>query len=99
MTAETVDVADEHVMPGRCSVHGEELLTHKRAGYRFYGTPIATVCPNPEHTDADRERCRFCGGPLIEPGTPRWSTSDRRQFCSSADRLRHHRAKARGEIS
>ena len=79
------------VEPGRCAIHGDELLTHKRAGYRHYGAPVAVVCPNPEHTDNDRERCRYCGGPLVPPGTPRWTVSERRQFCSPADRLRYFR--------
>lgn len=89
------DVADGRqpgdVIPGRCAIHGDELLTHKRAGYRHYGAPVAVVCPNPEHTDNDRERCRYCGGPLVPAGTPRWTVSERRQFCTPADRLRYFR--------
>lgn len=80
------------VIPGRCAVHGAILITHKLAGYRHYGQPVAVVCPHPEHTDNDRERCCWCGGPLVEPGTPRWSVSERRQFCSANHRLKHHRA-------
>lgn len=95
--AADIDVAeaavDGTVSPGTCSVHGLELVTHRRAGYRRYGAEIAVVCPDPEHQDADRDRCRWCGGPLVPPGVPRWSVSDRRTFCSSNHRLKAHRAK------
>jgi hypothetical protein len=96
MTADVVEtvVDPPALQPGTCSAHGLELITHEAAGFRryYYGDPPAIVCPDPDHTDADRERCRWCGGPLIPPGVPRWSVSERRQYCSANHRLKAFRA-------
>jgi hypothetical protein len=84
------------VSPGRCSDHPTtDLITHAEAGIRWYGRTIAVVCPDPHHRPGAPERCRWCGGPLVPPGTPAWQVSDRREYCSSNHRLRAFRARAR----
>ena len=83
------------VSPGTCSIHGLELVTHRRAGFRWWGEDPETVCPDPEHTDADRERCRWCGGQLVPAGTPHWQVSSRRAYCLPLHRLQAFRARAR----
>lgn len=93
LTAATVDVE-----PGYCSEHpNQELVTARQAGYRVYGVSPATFCIDPTHTDNDRQRCRWCGGLLIVPGTPRWAVSERRAYCSANHRLKAHRARPRGD--
>ena len=79
--------------PGRCNVHGERLITHKRAGLRWYGDQQpAVVCPVDHGEDpTDRERCTYCGGRLIPVDWPRWRTTDRRAFCSDLCRNYNHR--------
>ena len=93
---ETIAAAAAAVSPGHCSDHpGLELVTHKAAGIAWYGQPIAVVCPDLHHRPGPCERCRWCGGPLVPPGTPRWQTSERREYCSSNHRLQAFRARAR----
>lgn len=83
--------------PGYCAEHPNQVLVkHAQAGNGrgryWYGledpATVCVLCP----TDDD-ERCRWCGGPLYPPPAPPvWQRSTRRSFCSSADRLRAHRA-------
>lgn len=83
-------------IPGRCGEHpNQRLVTHQRAGFRRYGADVEVVCPDPAHGDNGRERCRWCGGPLVEPGTPRWTVSDRREYCTPNHRLRAFRSRPR----
>lgn len=85
---------DPGVTPGYCSIHtNQRLVTHRAAGLRAYGTTVATVCPDPSHGYLDRERCRWCGGPLIQPTERRSSVSPRREYCSALHRLHAHRAR------
>lgn len=99
MVAETAEAGQVAAFqPGTCGVHGLELVTPKAAGYRnrsWYQPDPATVCPDPEHTDNDRDRCRWCGGPLVAPGQPRWNTSERREYCIPNHRLKAFRARER----
>ena len=90
-----VDESSVVFRPGYCAVHGLELVNHRRAGYRWWGRDPETVCPDPEHTDGDRERCRWCGGQLIPPGMPHWQVSTRREYCLPLHRLQAFRARAR----
>lgn len=84
-------VAD--VAPGYCSIHpNQRLVSHRRAGIRWYGhEDPETVCPMPHDELGDRDRCRYCGGPLAAPGTPTWQLSPRRAFCTPNHRLRAFR--------
>lgn len=82
-------------VPGTCSVHGQELVDERRLGIRGYGPQRPVSCPDPSHTDLDRDRCRWCGGPLIPPGVSRWHVSSSKLYCTDADRLRAFRANRR----
>lgn len=103
MVAEPVPetVAADPPAPGYCSIHpNEQLVTAKVAGLRTYwygyGPAPAVVCPAASHNDADRERCRWCGGPLfpeLVAGTrAHWQLSSRRLFCSPNHRLKAFRS-------
>lgn len=99
-TFDQIDVADElgpTVAPGYCSEHpNHELVTHRRAGLRRYALEDpATVCTSAGHdVDVDgRERCRWCGGRLFEPGVRDWQRSPRRSFCKPHHRLLAFRAR------
>jgi hypothetical protein len=82
------------VRPGYCADHpNQRLVTHRSFGIRRYGAVVETVCPHPDHELEDRERCRWCGGPLIAPGTPPWQVSDRRVYCTDNHRLQAFRAR------
>jgi len=84
----------EHV-PGYCADHPtQRLITHRAAGLRWYGEDPATVCQG-DHPADEADRCLWCGGPLYTDPTPYWRRRTRRAFCSSADRLRAHRAAKR----
>lgn len=87
------------VSPGYCSLHpNQRLASHHAVGLRWYGADDPAVCcamPDQDHPDGSRERCRWCGGPLIPPGVPRWQRSDRIEYCKPSDRLRAFRARAR----
>lgn len=98
MTGRAVATPDEDAVsvPGRCGEHpNQRLVTRERAGFRRYGSDVAVVCPDPAHDDNDRERCRWCGGLLVEPATPRWTVSERREYCTPNHRLRAFRARPR----
>jgi len=97
------EAADRTAPPGWCSEHpGHELMTHRAAdgnrGRYYYGLEDkATVCQHPDHRvngrdQHDRERCRWCGGPLIPPGTQPWHVSPRRAYCKPNHRLLAYRA-------
>lgn len=83
------------VAPGYCADHpNQRLVTHRAAGLRSYGTRNEVVCPDPAHGYTDRERCRWCGGPLVDPAeTTR--RSPRRAYCSPLHRLHAFRSKQR----
>jgi hypothetical protein len=90
------------VRPGYCSVHpNQRLVSHRQAGIQWWGSDDPkTVCVMPHdelgaHELGARERCRYCGGPLVEPGTPSWQVSPRRAFCSPNHRLRAFRGSKR----
>jgi hypothetical protein len=85
---------DGERVPGYCADHpNQRLVTHRAAGIQWWHAPVETICPSPDHSLDERERCRYCGGRLYPAGTPLWSMSVRRTFCSDADRLRAFRAK------
>jgi hypothetical protein len=99
MTAETVAPDPERgVSPGTCSEHGRELVDHRSAGLRWFAfEDPATVCPAADHPELERERCRWCGGPLFDLTLARWRQSDRRTYCKPLCRLHAHRARIRAE--
>ena len=79
--------------PGACAVHGYELVDHRHARIRWPYLDVRTVCPATSgHTLDDRDRCRWCGGPLYPIGSDWRASSPRRAFCSSRCRVRAHRA-------
>ncbi len=92
--AETIDV-DATVSPGYCSQHPElELVTHKRAGLRWYShDDPATVCPSSDHDQRDQDRCRWCGETVADPDRPTWARSARRAYCTPHHRLLAFRAR------
>jgi len=84
------------VKPGYCSDHtNQRLVSHHAVGLQRYGPDVETVCPNRDHDDNDRERCRYCGERLIAEGTPAWKVSDRREFCKPNHRLRAFRERTK----
>jgi hypothetical protein len=84
---------DAPVTPGYCADHpNQRLVTHRAAGLRAYGTTVATICPNADHDYVDRERCRWCGGPLVSPIERRSAVSPHRAYCSPLHRLRAFRS-------
>jgi len=93
---ETATTRSSPFQPGRCRDHPTiDLVTHAAAGLRWYGPANAIVCPDPHHRPGPPERCRWCGGPLVAPGTPTWETNERREYCTSNHRLQAFRARAR----
>lgn len=89
MTAEVWPAA----APGYCSDHPtQRLVSHRAAGLRSYGTRTEVVCPDPSHGYTDRERCRWCGGPLVDPAEIH-RRSPRRAYCSANHRLRAFRSR------
>jgi len=84
------------VAPGTCAIHGEELVSHRRAGIRWpYLEDPETVCPDRRHTVYDADRCRFCGAALPPPAMRIMRGRFRQTFCSSRHRVYALRARRR----
>lgn len=89
----------EPIRPGHCSDHpNQPLVTHRQAGQRYWGVHdpavVCVMCIADGNLDG-RLRCVWCGGRLVPPGTPSWSLSERRAYCSPLHRLQAFRARQR----
>ncbi len=95
-------IAPVTTRPGYCSEHGERLITHRQARVRWPFRDVATVCYHPDHTYADRERCRWCGGRLFGDherlGSHEGEAKPSRIACSGRCRVALFRARARGLV-
>ena len=103
MTARAVTAAGSAVTaePGRCSEHGDRLIGHRAAGFRWpWDSDPRTVCYHPDHTSADRERCLFCGGRLfLDVEIPdHINVSEVRTTCSGKCRVALHRTRRRAHV-
>lgn len=103
MTARAVTAAGSAVThePGRCSEHGDRLLSHRAAGMRWpYSSDPRTICYHPDHSLDDRERCLFCGGRLFAEGEipDHVSVSEARTTCSGRCRVALHRSRRRAHV-
>lgn len=97
-TVPTSGTAVAPVRPGYCAEHpAQALVTHHQANERRWGEDPATVCVMciADQNHSSRERCRWCGGPLVPPGTRPWFVSERRAYCTPGHRLRAFRARQR----